>query len=385
MSEKKAWTQTPLIRFLGGQNLIFTLLSLLLMSLLVLIVSSIPFIFRPFLTMFSAIATPLLLAVVFYYMFVPMVDWLEKHNISRLLGAIISIVILLSLMTLGVGIAIPIIIEQIVKFANSLPYVVNNFVNLLEQYSASHEFQTYYTQIVSWVNSSLSTIVNQIGTTLGSTLQGITNILSTLSNVFIAIMTFPMILFFLLTDGHKFKKSFLTVLPNNTRTDVNTILRQINSKVGGYIKGRLIVSSLIGVYFFIVYSLLDIDFAFVLALLAGLLSLIPYIGAIIALIPVLIIVIPISPVTTLLVLIFWALGQVLDGNILGPFIIGRNLEMHPLTILIILLGSGAVFGIIGMLLGIPVFAVLKYIFIFIFEKVKKRYETHFGIPYDEPK
>lgn len=378
MSNKNPLKTTSLIRFLGGQNLIFSLVSLVLLCVLVLLLNTISFVFIPISAVFTAIATPLLLAIIFYYMFIPLVDKLEQYNIPRSIGATIAIIVLIGLIALSIGIVIPIIFQQIVGFANGLPEVVNNFVRLLQQYTTTPEFQLYYNQIVSFINNSLSNIVNQFASTLGSTLQGLTTVLSAISNVLVALMTFPIILFFLLLDGRKFKNMFLKILPKKARHEIDDVFHQINVKVGGYIKGRLLVSFLIGVYFFFVYSFLNINYAFVLGLLAGLLSMIPYLGSLIALVPVLIIVIPTSTLTTILTLIFWGVGQILDGNILGPLIIGKNLDIHPLTILIILLGAGSMFGIVGMIIGVPVYAIIKIIFNFLFAKYTKRYVAYFG-------
>lgn len=378
MGTPKKFYNTPFIKFLGGANLLFGLIVLVLTSILIYLLGSISYIFKPAFVIFAAIATPLLLAIIFYYMFIPLVDKLESWKVPRPIGSAISLVILLSVILMLVGIAVPIIVEQIVLFTQALPTIINNFASVLQSVSATYEFQSYYNQIINWVSSSLSDIVQQFLATLGSTLQGLTIVLSAISNVIVIIMTFPIFLFFLLIDGRSFKNAFLKVFPKYKRHEIDHVFHQINKQVGGYIKGRLITSFLIGTYFFITYNIIGLNYAFVLAFLSGLLSLIPYIGSLIALIPSVIVGITQSTLTTILVLIIWGIGQVLDGNVLGPLIIGKSLNMHPLTIIIVLLGAGTTLGITGMIIGIPIYSILKILLLFVFDKFKKRYNHYFN-------
>lgn len=378
MLDPKKSKSTPFINFLGGVNILFGLVVLVLSSILIYLLGTISYIFNPFFVILTSIGTPLVLGIIFYYMFIPLVDKLEEWKVPRSLGATISLLLLVSLFIGLVGIAAPSIAQQIVSFAQALPTIINNFIGILQRLSSTYEFQSYYNQIIDWVNNSLSSIVNQFLSTLGSTLQGLSAILSALSNVVIILMTFPIFLFFLLIDGRSFKNSFLTLFPQDTRVEIDNLFHQINKQVGGYIKGRLLTSLLIGVYFFIAYALIGLNYTFVLAFLAGLLSLIPYIGSLIALIPAFIIATTQSSVTVILVLILWGVGQILDGNVLGPLIIGKNLNMHPLTIIVVLLGFGTLMGVYGMIMGIPIYAIVRIFVHFLFTKFKRRYARFFN-------
>lgn len=369
---------TPFIHFLGGVNTLFGLIVLVLSIILIYLLGTISYMFNPFFVMLTAIGTPLILGIIFYYMFIPLVDKLEEWKVPRSVGAIISLLLLIGLFIGFVGVAAPIIVGQIVAFAQALPIIINNFISILQRLSATYEFQSYYNQIIDWVNNSLSSIVNQFLLTLGSTLQGLSVILSALSNVIIILMTFPIFLFFLLIDGRSFKNNFLKWFPQDTREEIDNLFHQINKQVGGYIKGRLLTSFLIGVYFFIAYSVIGLNYTFVLAFLAGLLSLIPYIGSLIALVPVFIIAATQSSFTVILVLILWGFGQILDGNVLGPIIIGKNLNMHPLTIIVVLIGFGTLMGISGMIMGIPIYAISRIFIKFLFTKFKRRYARFFN-------
>ncbi|MBF0779964.1 MULTISPECIES: AI-2E family transporter [unclassified Granulicatella] len=378
MTNKPNPKDSRFINFLGGYNLLYALTVAILLCVFILLLNSISFVFNPINVVIMSIATPMLLAIIFYYMFVPLVDYLYTLRVPRSIGAAISIILLIILFVVSFGLAIPIIVNQITSFAKAIPGLVNNLVNILEKYSSSAEFQVYYKQAIDWINSSLNGIAQQLLQTLTTTIQGISSIISTVSSVLIALMTFPIFLMFLLIDGRQFKNQFLQLFPSQTRLELDTLLKNINLKVGAYIKGRLFVSFLVGAYYFITLTIIGMDYTFVLAFLAGLLSLIPYLGAVIALVPLIIVALTKSTITAILTLIIWGFAQILDGNILGPSIIGRNLNIHPLMIIIVLIGSGSFLGVVGMIIGIPVYAILREIFMFFFKKYKKRYVRFFN-------
>lgn len=370
--------ESKFISFMGGINLIFSLILMILITAIIYLLSTISFIFTPVFSIITPILTPFLVAIIFYYMFIPLVDFLNNKKVPRSIGALIALLILMvSIFTVFTYI-IPLIITQITTFINAVPSLITNFTNTLEVYSKNPEFQIYYTQIINWLNEHLLNIANQMLSTVGTTLQGISSILSVISSLLFTLMTFPIFLFFMLIDGRTFKNLFLTIFPIGIRNDINRMTRDINFHVGEYIKGRLVVSLLIGIYYFILFAIIQLPYAFVLAFIGGLLSLIPYLGAIIALVPILMIAATTSLVTIIISLFIWSFAQILDGNILGPIIIGKNLKMHPLTIIIVLIGAGNIMGITGMIIGIPIYSSLKIISSYIFTRFKLRYKKYFN-------
>lgn len=370
--------ESNFISFMGGINLIFTLILILLISIIFYLLSTISFIFVPLFSIITPILTPFLLAIIFYYMFVPLVDYLDSKKVPRSIGALFSLIILIILFFTMFTYIIPLIITQITTFINAVPNLITNFTSTLEIYSKNPEFQIYYAQMINLINEHLLNIANQMLSTVGTTLQGISTILSVISSFLFTIMTFPIFLFFMLIDGRTFKNLFLNIFPISIRNDINHMTRDINFHVGAYIKGRLLVSLLIGIYYFVIFKIIQLPYAFILALTSGLLSLIPYLGAIIALVPILMISATQSLLSMIICLVIWSFAQILDGNILGPIIIGKNLKMHPLTIIIVLIGAGNMMGITGMIIGIPVYSALKILISYLFKRFKIRYKKYFN-------
>jgi predicted PurR-regulated permease PerM len=219
---------------------------------------------------------------------------------------------------------------------------------------------------------------SMIGGFLLDAVQGVQNIASTVTNVVIVIVTFPIILFFLLKDGARFKDYFLQLLPPAFRNDVKQILHNMDTQVGSYIQGQIIVASCIGAMLYIGYLIIGLDYAITLAIIAAITSVVPYLGPTIAITPAVIIAIVNSPFMLIKLAIVWIAVQFLEGNFVSPNIMGRTMKIHPLTIIIVLLVAGNLFGIVGVILGIPGYAILKVLVQYLFGKFKQRYNDHFG-------
>ena len=117
----------------------------------------------------------------------------------------------------------------------------------------------------------------------------------------------------------------------------------------------------VGIIFAIGYSIIGLDYAISLSVIAGIFNIIPYLGSIMAVVPALIIGLLISPYMFIKVLIVVAIEQLLEGRFVSPQILGNNLKIHPVTILLVLLGAGRLFGLSGVILGVPGYAVIKVI------------------------
>ena len=213
---------------------------------------------------------------------------------------------------------------------------------------------------------------------IGNSSEKIMNIFSTISSVVVVTVTFPVILFFMLKDQGKFQPFVMKNIPPVFRADIEKISRQMSLQVGSYVQGQLLVALSLGALLIVGYLIIGLEYAFVLALIATFTAVIPFIGATIGVIPALFVAAFTSPAMLLKMAVVWALAQFIQGNIIEPSIMGRNLKMHPLTIIIVLLIMGKLLGFIGMILGVPLFAMLKILLEHVLEKFKLRYNRYFG-------
>ncbi|GGA77768.1 AI-2E family transporter [Ornithinibacillus halotolerans] len=371
------------IKFLGGKNLVFILTILILIGIMIFIYDKISFIFYPIIVILSTITPPIILAFIAYYLLNPIVNLLEKGKIKRIWGIIIIIIGISGLITGLVLMIAPAIEKQITELISTFPGYVQQLWYDVNEWIENSFLAPYYDNAYNWVVDNFSNIPSIIGTYILNAFAGVQSFASTVTNFVVALVTFPIILFFLLKDGERFKEYSLKLLPPKYRGDINHILKNMDAQVGSYIQGQIIVASCIGILLYIGYLIIGLEYAITLAILAGILSVVPYLGPTLSIIPAVIIAIVNSPLMLLKLAVVWIVVQFLEGNFISPNIMGKTMKIHPLTIIIVLLVAGNLFGLIGVVLGIPGYAILKVLVTYIYNKFKERYNRFYGETYGE--
>lgn len=369
--------QTRFIKFLGGRNLVFSLLILTLIGITIFIFTKVSFIFHPLIVIVSTVAPPVILAFIVYYLLNPIVNLLEKIRIKRLWGIIIIILSIIGIITGLVFLVIPSVQKQVNDLIIEIPQYISQLSGDIENLVKNSFLESYYEEGASFVSKALSDLPDLIENYTGGVYEGVLNVASTLTHVLVALFTFPFVLFFLLKGGKTFKDYFLHLLPPKFRKDADHILNNMDNQVGAYIQGQIIVAICIGLLLYIGYLIIGLDFAITLAVIAALTSVVPYIGPIIAVSPAIIIALVDSPFMLVKLAIVWAIVQFLEGHFISPNIMGRTMQIHPLTIIFVLLIGGNLFGIFGIILGIPGYAILKVFITFLFDKFKERYDKYY--------
>ena len=367
------------IKFWGGKKLIFTFAALIMLGVLIMIFNHISFIFRPLQVVFSTIIAPIILAVVFFHILNPLVTWLEKKGLNRTIGTAIVFVAFILLLAYGLILLVPVLVDQITNFVGDFPDYIDALTKNIENFASGSIFESYYDDGVENLNSIVGDIPSMIWDWVSNSSQKIVNVFSTISNVFVVIVTFPIILFFMLSERGKFHPFVMSYLPPVFRHDVTVLSNRMTNVVGSYIVGESLVALSLGVLLLAGYLIIGLDYAFVLAIIATVTAIIPYIGATIGIIPALIVAAFTSPFMLLKMAIVWVIAQFIQGNVIEPSIMGKTLKMHPLTIIIVLLIMGNLLGIVGMILGVPLFAIIKVLLEYFFEKFKKRYNRYYAM------
>jgi len=365
------------IRFIGGKNLAFSLMILILIGLTIIIFNKISFIFHPLIVILSTVLPPAILAFIAYYLLNPIVNLLEKMRIKRLFGIIIIIIVFSGIITLAFIFSMPTIEVQISKFIENFPIYLENINETIQNWVSHSIVESYYNEAYDWIESKLGDIPSMIGEYLGDAMDSIASFAQTMTTIIVSLVTFPFILFFLLKDGEQFRDFCLRLFPKKFRDDIDEILDNMNTKVGSYIQGQIFVAFCIGVLLYIGYVIIGLDYAIILAIVAALTSVVPYLGPIIAITPAIIIAIVTSPWMLFKLAIVWAVVQFLEGHFISPNVMGKTMQIHPLTIMFVLLIAGKLFGLVGVILGIPGYAIVKVIVVYLFNKLKMRYVRYY--------
>ena len=314
----------------------------------------------PVVSVINTILIPFVMGGFLYYITNPLVTLLEKKlRINRIFGILITLFLLFGLVTVGVIYLLPILINQLSSLINStqnLYWEIQSFVNQLSKNPLfkSLNIQSTIQQLnLSYVDI-LQNILNSVTNSLGSVVSAVINTLM------ILIMT-PIFLVYFLMDGHKLLPMLERTVLKRDKLNISGLLTNLNATVARYISGISIDALLIGTLAYIGYSVIGLKYALVFAIFSALANLIPYVGPSIGLIPMLITYFFTDPNKMLAALIYMLIIQQIDGNILYPRIVGSVMKVHPITIMVLLLLSSNIYGIMGMIVAIPTYSILKEI------------------------
>ncbi|EDO1133969.1 TPA: AI-2E family transporter, partial [Listeria monocytogenes] len=357
---------TKFKQFFIENKFVLGLLIFLLVALDIYVLTKIAFIFDPLMVILKTVAAPIILAGISYYLFNPIIDWLEKHKWKRGWAIALLYLVIIGLLILLFSFVIPAVKDQIVSLFKSFPGYWDQITQKFDEFSRSSLFD----QIKDKLNTNMSDIMKTLSTkgtsVINSAISSIGSIVGTVTEVVLAIVTTPLVLFYLLKDGKKLPDFLLKMLPVNGRAHTRQVLGEANHQISSYIRGQIIVSLCIGILLFIGYLIIGLPYALTLAIIAACTSIVPYLGPAIAITPAIIIAIVTSPWLLIKLIIVWCVVQLLEGKFISPQVMGKTLKVHPITILFVILVAGNLFGVLGVIFAVPGYAVLKVIVTHVF-------------------
>lgn len=355
--------------FLNNQ-FVTTLLIILLMLLILYAFTKVSYLFEPVWQFIGVVGLPIVMAGIFYYLLNPAVDYLEKKGLKRVYGILLLFVVVLGLLIWGIVVIVPKIQEQTLSFVDNFPGYVRVVDDKVQEIlndplfsQVQGQFEDYGDKIVAWATDFIQNFSKSAITNIG-------HIVGAVTSVVVAIITMPFILFYLLKDGRNLAPYFVKVLPNRMRKPTLKVITEMNDQVSSYIRGQLTVAFAVAVLFMIGFSVIGLDYAVTLGISAGFLNLIPYLGSFLAMIPAVFLGIVAGPVMLVKVIIVFVIEQTIEGRLISPLVLGNELKVHPVTILLVLLTSGKIFGVVGVIFGIPVYAAAKVVVTHLFEWYK---------------
>mgnify|MGYP002515565668 CR=1 FL=1 len=195
-------------------------------------------------------------------------------------------------------------------------------------------------------------------------------ILNTFSK-FVSLILTPILTFYFLVDKNYFKDRMMGFIPKKYRKDSIALFREIDDSLSKFVRGKIIMAAYVGIATSIVLLIMGIDFAIVIGFITGIADIIPYIGPFLGFLPAVFFAYLISPLKAIWVAALFVFIQWAENNILAPKVIGETTGIHPLIILISIIIGGGVFGVLGMILAVPVVAIFIILFRFVSKKFRK--------------
>ncbi len=308
----------------------------------------------------ATLLLPLLFSGILYYILRPVQIWLEGKKIPRLYAILLIYLVAITLFLLFALYSWPFLVKEMTELKNSPALqpeeIQRKTLGLLEFFNFNKLSGEQLKQVVS---NALQGAVNWMT-------QDLLTILARITQITTFIIITPIILFYLLKDGDKFLKNVLKLIPNRFEPLVKKLLSDCDSTLSVYITGQFIVGVIIGSLLFIGYSVIGLEFAFLLAIVALIFSMIPFVGMFLSMIPALVVGGSVSFLMSLKVLSVILAVHAIDANFISPNILGARLNIHPLTLILLLIACGSLYGILGLLLATPVYALLKVLAIDIY-------------------
>ena len=350
---------TLLFGKLKNSKLFFWSVELLVIATLILVSSKLNFLFSPIGTFFSTLFAPVLVAGFLYYMLNPIVTFLMKTKMKRTYAVLIVLLILVVALALILVTIIPKLASQLASLALSMPDFFSNVEDWVYKMAALPMFKDIdLTSYIDKLNISYGNIIQQF---IGGLSSSIGSIFSTVASTTIVLFTAPFILFYMLKDGDRFVPGIKRFLPEKRQESIIELLEKMDKTLSNYISGQVIECLFVGTCTAVGYALLGVRYALLFGVIAGFTNLIPYLGPYLGLAPAVFVTIFTEPYKAALCCVVVLIVQQIDGNIIYPNVIGKSLKIHPLTIILVLLVAGNIAGLLGIFLGVPVYAIAKTI------------------------
>lgn len=308
----------------------------------------------------SSVLIPFLVAFGLAYLGNPLVLKIESKRISRVWAVSIVFVGLFLLLLLILLVVIPQIINQILVFLDKIPtyylWLQDNIFPRLEHYLSLESLEMNKASIQRALSKSLN-ILGEITSRLAPSISGL--VLS-LVGFIASLVLIPMITFYLMRDWMTITEKMETLIPRSIFPQTMDFLHEANFMLSSFLRGQLTVMFCLACIYGIGLSLIGVEYSLVIGLIAGLISFIPYFGATSGVIMGLLVAWFQYGTLTHLILVgvVFGIGQLMESFVLTPILIGDKLGMHPIAVVFALMVGGSLFGFVGILLALPVCAVL---------------------------
>ena len=303
-----------------------------------------------------AALTPVFVGIIVCWVSMPLVRRLRKIGFGKNISAFIALIIIFGIIGLAIGLLVPILVEQLTHLIKELPGIYSSVISFANKFL----MENFDMQTGIDIKSSLKSL-DFVEGNLTNALNYSINTVQSVVGFVISFFTAIIISFFMAKDMDKFKENVIAFLSRNSKDDrKHKMIVEIDETCMSYIKGYALDSLIVGILTTIVCLILKIDYAVVFGLLLMIFNFIPYIGAILSYLVVTLYALATGgPVFALITFICMAIIQIIDANILQPNIISKSVNLHPVVVISGLIVFQLLFGIVGMLIAMPVLAGIK--------------------------
>ncbi len=368
-SEDKKVSSKKINELVGTGNKILKIMYILFVIVLVYVLG---LIFKEWhiLTFFGkilSIISPLFIGWFIAWLLNPLVQKLTKKGIKRGLSVVIAYLLLIAVLYALFAFTIPSLGTQISEMVSSVPTMVEDVKGWIDNIFI--KLSNLSLENLDGIKASFLAKIEMFARDVQTNIPGIAmNIVSTLASSIGKIALSLILGFYILFDFDKVSAGFINLFPKKSRKEVKYLMEQLDDSLFSFVSGTLWLSLLLFVTSLIGFSIIGLNAPVLVTIVCVITNLIPYIGPYMGAAVAGAIGFTQSPLIGILTLVFIAIVQTIDGNVLQPLIMSKKLNLSPITIILSLMIFEYMFGIFGMVIATPVVALLKIIYVFFDEK-----------------
>jgi len=313
----------------------------------------------------SSLLSILIVSMLIAYILNPLASYIESLGLTRLQATLIIFLMIAASISITVAFIIPPMIDEIrtiersISSGSSTEYI-QNAENWIEENIPFFAGQTLD------LEAKAKDLISKLAASFFSIVGSVVSVITTM-------IIIPFAVFFLLKDGHQMITNMVKIIPNRYFEMSLSLIHKTDQQLGGYLRGQFIDAVIIGILAIFSLWLLDVRYFIVIGIFAGLSNMIPYVGPMAGAVTAIMVVLLNGGGTQQIALVAGAftLIQLSDNVLVQPLVVAKNVDVHPLIIIFAVIIGGQFFGILGMLLAVPVFAMIKVISIELYTNIRK--------------
>ncbi|QDO99279.1 AI-2E family transporter [Ferrovibrio terrae] len=325
---------------------------------------------------------PFIAAMAIAYLLDPAADWMERRGVRRWLATLLIIGLFFVVATLIVVLLVPLVSDQFAKFMDHLPEYVAWFNQRLLPY-VQGVAGSFGIDLTHDPKTALAGQGEQVMKVVGGVLTGLLGGGQAIFNVLSLLVITPVVGFYLLRDWDRMIAQINDYLPLDHAETIREQAREIDKVLAGFVRGQMLVCLFLAAFYGLGLTLFGLQFGLFIGITAGMISFIPYVGTTLGFVVGIGVAIAQfwnEPVWIAAVAGVFIVGQMIEGNVLHPVLIGDRVGLHPVWIMFALLAGGSLFGFVGILVSVPLFAVIGVLARFTLERYRQSYLYRPGAP-----
>lgn len=315
-------------------------------------------------------------AALISYLINPLVKIFEKWTNKRWLSITLVFVIITVLLALLIILAIPKTVEQLgnlaIQMTSKVQYLITDGIDKVQDIKWLKLDKNMSEMLIKKANDILTAIERSLPKFVTGLTLGIGSQINSIMNILLSLFLIPLFSYQFLMSKEKMQSSVMKRIPEEYKSDINEIGKRCSRVLNEFFKARGLMAVFVGICTSIVLLVMGIEFAGIIGILTMVGDIVPYIGPLFGFIPAVIFAFLSSPTKALWVIIIFMLIQWVENNVIGPILIGDSMGMNSLAVFVAILIGGAVFGVVGMILAVPIMGVIIEIFEYIIEVKKSK-------------